>query len=187
MPGKNACPTVTVNLTMQASVNPLIDADISRLHPWVTVAAVVGALLLQAYLPQFFSYANMADFPLLVTIYLALLRRNPIMGLLIGLVVGLGQDSLSNGWIGMYGIIKTVIGYTCSSLTLVLAVDPLATRVILVLGFYVAHQLVFWAMQRVLLDQVVVFVWQRTLLLAVINALLALVIYRFLDRFRERI
>lgn len=172
---------------MQASVKQLIEADINRLPTWISVGAVVAALLLQAYLPLFSAYANTVDFPLLITIYLALLRRSPIVGLLIGFGIGLGQDSLSHGPIGLYGIIKTVIGYVCSSLTLVLAVESLATRLVLVLGFYLVHQAFFWAMQRVLLSQGAEFVWRRTLLLALLNCLIAGLVYRFLDRFRQRI
>src|SRR5579884_13975 len=142
---------------MQASVKPLLETDVSRIRPWIAVSVVAAALLLQAYLPlllPFFSiYANMADLPLLIAIYLALLRRSPIAGLLIGMVIGLAQDSLSYGPIGMYGIVKTIVGYICSSLTLIIAVESLATRVILVYGFYVLHQAGFWLMQRVLLGQ----------------------------------
>ncbi|SRR5579884_60650 len=176
---------------MQASVKQLVETDINRLRPWIAIVAVLGALLLQAYLPLllplFSSYANMADLPLLVTIYLALLRRSPVAGLSIGMGVGLAQDSLSDGPIGMYGIVKTIIGYICSSLTQVIAVEPLGTRVILVFGCYLIHQAVFWIMERVLLGQAVAFLWERALFLGVINALLALLLFRFLDKFRERI
>jgi len=171
---------------MQAAVRPLIEAETSRLAPWAAVAAVVGALLLQAYLPLLSSYANVADLPLLLTVYLALLRRNPVTGLSLGMGIGLAQDSLSHGPVGLYGIIKTVIGYICSSLTLVLAVESLATRIVLVYGLYLFHQALFWLLQRVLLSQSAVFAWRRTLLLAGVNSLAALLIYRFLDRFRER-
>jgi len=172
---------------MQASVRRLSQADINRLPAWAAVASAVAALLLQAYLPLFSSYANTVDLPLLITIYLTLLRRSPMLGLLIGLTVGLGQDSLSHGPVGFYGIIKTIIGYICSSLTLLLAVESLVTRVFLVLGFYLIHQTVFWAMQSVLLGQAAGFVWRRTLLLALLNGAIAALVYRFLDRFRERI
>ena len=172
---------------MQAGVKPRIEADISRLRPWVAVSAVVGALLLQAYLPLFSPYANMADLPLLVTIYLALLRRNPVAGLTLGMIIGLLQDSLSHEPVGLYGIIKTVIGYICSSLTTVLEVESLAARAVLVFFFYVMHQFFYWTVQRALLSQSAVFVWQRTLLLAAINTLLAVAVYRLLDRFRERL
>lgn len=174
---------------MQATAKQLAQADVSRLRAWIAVVVVLAALLLQAYLPLllpfFSSYTSLADLPLLVTIYLALLRRSPISGLVIGMAVGLAQDSLSDGPIGMYGILKTIIGYACSALTLVIAVDPLATRAVLVCGFYVLHQGAFWLMERALLGQTTEFLWGRTLLLALINGLLALVVYRFLDRFRE--
>lgn len=173
---------------MEASVKRLVEADINRLPPWIAVSAVMAALLLQAYLPLlpfFSSYANMADLPLLITIYLALLRRSPVAGLAIGMAVGLGQDSLSAGPIGVYGILKTIIGYVCSSLTQAIAVDSLAARVVLVWCLYLLHQAMFWVMQHVLLEQPADFAWQRMLLLAAINAALALLIYRFLDRFRE--
>ena len=172
-------------MTMQASVAPLIEPEVLRLRPWVAFAVAVAALLLQAYLPLFSNYANFVDWPLLVTVYLALLRRNPITGLLIGLAIGLGQDSLSNGPIGLYGITKTIIGYSASSLTSLLAADPLAYRVILSAGFYLFHQGFFWLLQRVIVGEGGSFAWQRTLLLAGVNCLAALLVYRFLDRFRE--
>jgi uncharacterized BrkB/YihY/UPF0761 family membrane protein len=80
-----------------------------------------------------------------------------------------------------------VIGYVCSSFTLILAVEPLLTRLVLVLVFYFIHQTAFWAMQRVLLGQPADFVWRRTALLALVNCLIAALLYRFLDRFRQRI
>ncbi len=82
---------------------------------------------------------------------------------------------------------KTVIGYVCSSLTLVFAVESLTTRLVLVLGLYFVHQAFFWSLQRVLLSQGAEFVWRRTLLLALLNCLIAGFVYRFLDRFRQRI
>jgi rod shape-determining protein MreD len=173
-------------MAMQASVAPLIEPEVLRLRPVVAIAVAVSALLLQAYLPLLSGYANWMDLPLLVTVYLALLRRSPVAGLFIGFAVGLGQDSLSNGPIGMYGITKTVVGYVCSSLTSLLAVDPLAYRVILSAGFYVVHQGLFWTLQAALLGRPGVFAWERILLLAAVNGLAAMVLFRFLDRFRER-
>ena len=55
------------------------------------------------------------DFPLLITIYFALSRRNPSSGLLLGMVIGVAQDSLGHTPIGLYGIAKTVVGFTASS------------------------------------------------------------------------
>jgi rod shape-determining protein MreD len=165
-----------------------IEAETTRLRPWVAVAAVAGALLLQAYLPLFSTYANMADLPLLVTIYLALLRRSPVAGLGLGMAIGLAQDSLSpQSPVGMYGIIKTMIGYSCSSLTSVLEVSSMAARVVLVLVFYWMHQILFWTLQRVLMPQSADFAWERTLFLGIINTALAVPVFQLLDRLREPI
>ena len=51
-----------------------------------------------------------------MTIYFALSRRNPSSGLLLGMVIGLLQDSLSRTPIGLYGIAKTLVGYLSSSI-----------------------------------------------------------------------
>ena len=51
-----------------------------------------------------------------MTIYFALSRRNPSGGLLLGMVIGLAQDSLSHTPIGLYGIAKTLVGFVASSL-----------------------------------------------------------------------
>lgn len=170
---------------MQASVQPLIEPDISRLRPVIALAAVVVALLLQAWLPLVFGYASLVDLPLLITVYLALLRRNPLTGLWFGLAIGLVQDSLSHGPIGLYGMTKTLVGYIASSLTTVIDVSSLVTRVVLVGGFHLFHQGCFWIIERVLLARPAELVWPRTLLVALVNALVALLLYRLLDRFRE--
>ncbi len=172
-------------MTMQASVPQLLEADLSRLRPRVAVAVVIVALLLQAYIPSVLSYAHLIDLPLLITIYLALLRRNPVVGLTVGAAIGLAQDSLSNGLVGLYGTTKTAVGYFCSSLTTVVDVNSLPLRVVLVWCFYMVHHVCFWAVERGLLARPAVLVWPRTLLLALANAAVALVIYKLLDRFRE--
>ena len=170
---------------MAASVHHLVRAETSRLRATVTIATVVAALLLQAYLPLVSSYANLVDLPLLVTVYLALLRRNPVAGLSLGAVIGLVQDSLSNAPVGLYGIIKTMVGYLCSTLATVMAVQSLVIRAALVSILYMFHHFCFWVIERALLGRAAVFVWDRSLLLALVNAGVAIVVFRLLDRFRE--
>ena len=74
------------------------------------------ALFLQAFLPMRFPFFSIFDLPLLVTIYFAMARRNPISGLFTGAAIGLVQDMLGPYPIGIYGIAKTVVGYGASSL-----------------------------------------------------------------------
>jgi len=56
------------------------------------------------------------DLPLLLTVYFGLSRRNPSTGLLLGMVIGLLQDSLSKTPLGLFGIAKTLIGFVASSI-----------------------------------------------------------------------
>jgi rod shape-determining protein MreD len=45
------------------------------------------------FFPLHFRWANYLELPLLVTLYFALSKRNPSSGLLLGMVIGLLQDS----------------------------------------------------------------------------------------------
>src|SRR6202035_2096641 len=67
-------------------------------------AAAIVALFLQTAVPVHFPKFAILDLPLLLTIYFGLSRRNPSTGLLLGMVIGLLQDSLSGPTIplGLY-------------------------------------------------------------------------------------
>ena len=58
------------------------------------------------------------DLPMMVVIFFAVARRNPISGCVTGAIIGLLQDALGGPAhpIGMYGITDTIIGYMASSL-----------------------------------------------------------------------
>ena len=86
--------------------------EVHKFHGGAVTAMVVLALMLEAFLPVHLRWMELVDFPLLVTIYFALSRRNPSSGLLLGMVIGVAQDSLSHTPIGLYGIAKTVVGFT---------------------------------------------------------------------------
>ena len=58
--------------------------EVYRFSIPVTVIVPVTALFLQAWLPRQFPFFSMFDLPLLVTIFFAVSRRNPISGLLTG-------------------------------------------------------------------------------------------------------
>ena len=120
------------------------------------VIAAIGiplvALLLQRFLPLHFASTAMFDLPLLVTIYFGVARRNQISGLLTGGVIGLIQDSLTHQPIGLYGIAKTVVGYGASSLGVKIDVDNPGSRLLVTFGFYLLHQIIYFAVARGLAD-----------------------------------
>src|SRR5260370_36483738 len=82
------------------------------------IVATAFALVLQAFLPIYFPKAAILDLPLLIVIYFGLSRRNPSPGLLLGMVIGILQDSLSGPTVplGPYSIAKTIIGCLASSI-----------------------------------------------------------------------
>jgi rod shape-determining protein MreD len=159
--------------------------EVHTFHPGVVVGAVILALALEAFLPLHFRWAGSIEFTLLVTIYFALSRRNPSVGLLLGMAIGLAQDSLSHTPIGLYGISKTVVGYAASSFGSRIDVEHPVSRFLLTLLFFHLHNLVFVLAQRVLLARQEPLVTMGLLVSSLANAALAVVLFPLLDRLRK--
>jgi rod shape-determining protein MreD len=122
----------------------------------------------------------------MVTIYFALMRRSQIGGLLVGAFIGLAQDSLSVKLpLGMYGIVKTLVGYFAASVGMWIDVEHPLIRLMLTFFFYFFHQFMYWVLARTLLSKQVVFDPQRTLILGLLNAVVGLTLFHFLDKLRE--
>jgi rod shape-determining protein MreD len=154
---------------------------------WVYLVVPLLALLIQVYLPLFetLRFISQIELPLLVTIYFALMRRSQLRGLAIGVILGLAQDSLFQQHLGMYGICKTLVGYFSASIGLQFDVEHAFVRFVLCFIFYLFHQFFYWVLQRSLLDQPAVLQIQRELILALINALIGVVMFHFLDKLRK--
>lgn len=152
----------------------------------VAVLAPLLAVFLQAFIPIKLHFFEVFDLPLLVTIYFAMSRRNPVTGLLQGSIIGLIQDSLTRDMIGMYGIAKTLVGFGASQLGGKIDSDNPGSRFLITLFFYIVHQAVYFAVARGLVRQPVDWHWAHELLGAVANALLAVFLFALLDRFRQR-
>ena len=143
------------------------------------------AILFQIYVPLFFPFAKVLDMPLLVVVYFAVMRRSQVQGLLIGAVVGLAQDSLSKNWLGMFGIVDTLVGYFAASIGMRLDVEHPMMRLLLSFFFYVFHEIVYWVLRRALLAQMVPLEVQHMLIQGVFNAVVGVSLFHFLDRLRE--
>jgi len=163
------------------------EGQVSRFRAWVMVLVPLAAILFQVYVPMFFEFLKFLEMPLLVVIYFAVMRRSQISGLAIGALVGLAQDSLSQKTpLGMYGIVKTLVGYFAASVGVRLDVDHALLRLVLAYFFYVFHQFFYWVMARALLgQQQLVFEWGKTLSVAALNAVVAVALFRLLDRLRQ--
>src|SRR5579872_6487249 len=154
------------------------EGQVSRFSPWVMLLVPLAAILFQVYIPLFFQFLGYLEMPLLVVTYFALMRRSPIRGLLIGAVVGLAQDSLSHQPLGMFGIVKTLVGYFAASVSQRFDVERPLVRLVLGFFFFFFHQFFYWVLSRALLDEALSFDPQQTLVLAALNAAVAVPLYR---------
>ena len=154
---------------------------------WLVVIPLV-AVLSQVYVPRFdfLGFLGYLELPLLVTIYFALMRRSQIGGLFIGAFIGLAQDSLSiKQPLGMYGIVKTLVGYFAASVGLRIDVEHSVIRLLLTFFFYFFHEFLYWVLARGLLGRQIPFEIQRTLVLGLLNAVVGVTLFHFLDKLRE--
>ena len=158
---------------------------VSRFN-WMSIVGVpLAAILFQVVVPRFIPDLSYLELPLLVTIYFALSRRNPSAGLLLGMVVGVAQDSLSHTPIGLYGIAKTLVGFVASSLGSRIDVEHPLSRFFLTLFFFYFHHSVFVLTERLLLAEREPFVTVSLLMASLVNATLGVVLFPLLDRFRQ--
>jgi len=153
-----------------------------RGHYVLFVAVPLLALLFQVYVPLFVSSLTYLELPLLVTLHTALTRRAPLLGLSYGCGVGLLQDALSNLPLGMYGIVKTLIGFFAANISMRVDVDNPLVRFLTALTLYFFHQLFYWVLARALIGQQIQFEVATTILFAVLNAAVAVPVFQLLDK-----
>ncbi len=162
------------------------EGQVSRFRGWVLLAVPLAAILFQVYIPLFFQFLGYLELPLLVTVYFALMRHSQIGGLFVGAAVGLAQDSLSKNPLGMFGIVKTLVGYFAASIGLRIDVEHPVIRFLLCSFFYFFHQFFYWLLAHALLRQEVLFELQRTLVLGGLNGVVGVSLFHFLDKLKRR-
>jgi rod shape-determining protein MreD len=161
--------------------------EVHKFYPGAILGITILALIFQAAVPVYIPRVEILDLPLLVTIYFGLSRRNPSTGLLLGMVIGLLQDSLSGPTVplGLYGIAKTVIGYLASSIGSRLDTEHPAARFSLIMAFFVVHQAVIVLIRRLLLAQPEPWVNWALLIAAAVNAVVGVFLFLVFDRLRR--
>lgn len=155
-------------------------------YNWMSIVGIpLAAILFQVYVPQFFKYLAYLELPLLVTVYFSLARRSPVAGVLFGMSIGLVQDSLSPQHpLGMFGIVKTLVGYFAGSVSQRFEVENATVRLVLAFFFFFFHQFFYWVLRRALLAELVNFDPLQTIVLAALNAAVAVPLYHVLDKLR---
>ncbi|MGH9468721.1 MAG: rod shape-determining protein MreD [Terriglobia bacterium] len=156
-----------------------------RVHPaafWVSLFLGLG---LQISLPVKFPLARLFDFPLVLTIYFASVHRDRVFGIALGTGLGLVQDALSHGLIGMFGIAKALVGYFSAWASVKFDMEQLGTRYLLTGVLVCGHSLVLLELRRLIFQSPPPFVPLDLASAIIVNVALALICFPILDRFRK--
>lgn len=167
-------------------VNFRRDMEIRRYPVLVYALLPLAALVLQAWLPRVVGPYVWFDLPLVVTVYFALGRRNPVQGTIMGASMGLLEDALSHHAIGVNGVAKTVVGFVAASVGVRIDVENHTIRLILNFLLSLLSSAIFVFTYRVLLGLDLEWRWFTELLRAVGNSLIAMVLFPLLDRLQVR-
>ena len=165
-------------------IEPRKKDRVSKFNVASIILIPLAAILFQVYVPQFVKYLSYLELPLLVTVYFSLMRRSPVTGVLFGAGIGLAQDSLSSHPLGMFGIVKTLVGYFAASVSQRFNVENSGVRLVLAFFFFFFHQFFYWVLSRALLGEALAFELEQTFVLAILNALVAVPLYHILDKLK---
>jgi rod shape-determining protein MreD len=154
-----------------------------RHYPLLVYALVpLVALVLQAWLPRLLGGYAWFDLPLVVTVYFALVRRNPIHGTLLGAGLGIFEDALTQHAIGVNGVAKTLVGFLAGSVGVRIDVENHTIRLILTFLLSLLSSAVYVFVYRILLGLDMQWSWLAELMRAVGNSLIAMVLFPLLDQ-----
>lgn len=162
------------------------DTEVQSYPLLVFVLVPLLALGLQSFVSLHFPRFEILDLPLLVTIYFAISRRNPVVGTFTGSVIGIAQDALTRQPLGIFGICKSIIGYLAASLGVRVDTENHGTRLLLTFGFIWLHSGMYWLLVRRLLAQPYIWSWLHELIRALVNALVAVAVFALLDRTKRK-
>jgi rod shape-determining protein MreD len=155
---------------------------------WLAVVLIpLVAIFIQAFLPTKIRWLPIIDLPMMVVIFFAVARRNPISGCVTGAIIGILQDLLGGPAhpIGMYGITDTIIGYVASSLGVKIDIENPGARFLIIYGFLVMHQALYYGVGHGLLGQSLQWSWSHVAISALANAVVGVLVFNVLDRFKQ--
>jgi len=157
------------------------DLGIRRYPMLVYVLTPLVALVLQAWLPRLLGGYAWFDLPLVVTVYFALVRRDPIQGTLMGCGLGLFEDAMTHHAIGVNGVTKTVAGFLSGSVGVRIDVENHTIRLALTFLLSILSSVLYVFIYRILLDLDLEWSWVAELMKAVGNAVIAAALFPLLD------
>lgn len=162
------------------------DFEIHRYPVLVYALVPVLAVVLQAWLPRLLGRFVWFDLPLVITVFFALNRRNPIQGSVLGGILGIFEDALTGHAIGINGIAKTLVGYLAATIGIMVNVENFAVRLILTFFLSLVGSMTYFFVVHFLLGLGIDTNWPTELYKAIGNSVIALVVFPVLDRAKIR-
>jgi rod shape-determining protein MreD len=164
------------------------DLEIRRYPTYLYVLVPLFSLFLQAWIPRLPFVGRFAymDLPLLVTIYFALNRRSPIHGTILGAILGLAQDGLTQGAIGIHGIALTVVGFLAASVGIRIVVENNLIRMVMNFALTMLSSAIVFFIITGLLGLEWHSNWIEELIRGGGNAAIGMVLFPLLDRTQIR-
>jgi rod shape-determining protein MreD len=162
------------------------EIEIHRYPVLVYALVPIAGMVLQAWLPRLLGRFSWFDLPLIITVYFALSRRNPIQGSILGGSLGIFEDALTGHAIGINGIAKTLVGYLAASIGVLVNVENHAIRLFMTFVLSLVGSATYFFVVRFLLGMANDANWLTELYKAIGNSVIALVVFPLLDRTKIR-
>lgn len=159
--------------------------NVYRVHPVTLWATVFLALVLQTFLPVVLPLARLVDLPLLVVIYFSLMRRSKVFGTLFGTAIGLAEDALSHGFLGMFGVVKALVGYFGAWASVKFDLEQFLGRLALTAALVLLHSLALAGLRLALLESPPPVQFLDLASVVLLNSAIAVILFQLLDRFRR--
>ena len=150
------------------------------------LGAIAMALALQTTLARFVVGGTAAvDLVLVAVVYVAL-TSGPVTGMVSGCVVGLIQDALSSGIIGVGGLAKLIVGFVVGVIGQQFIMTSALPRLVMFLGATALHAAVFlglyWGMNAALNVPMFPVSWKALAGQGLGNALVGIVAFAIIER-----
>jgi len=162
------------------------EIEVHKFSAVATVGIPLLAIFFQSYVPRTLTFVQIFDIPLIVTIFFAVARRNPIAGTVTGCAIGLVQDSLTGLPLGIFGIAKSIVGYMASSIGMKIDVDNPGSRFLITFGFTVVHNLIHFLVATYMVRVSMEWHTVPELGRSVANAFLSVFLFAIMDRAKKR-
>ena len=149
---------------------------------FVLVAAIGGALVLQATLSGLTGGSGVAiNLVLVAVVYLAL-AYGPVTGLFAGTIGGLTQDALGGGIVGIGGLAKTLVGFLVGLLSAQFNLSTTVPRLVMFVSATFVHDLVFAGLGAIAERRGFVFHFSGVLVQALVNGLVGVSMFLLVEQ-----